>query len=73
MARLGYYPKILLSLYRFIYETDRHNGIAELLEVLGRSELSFITFYTFCAAFLQYMTQIMVSMEGTMQRLQLYL
>jgi len=22
--------------YRFIYETDRHNGIAELLEVLGR-------------------------------------
>ena len=22
--------------YRFIYETERHNGIAELLEILGR-------------------------------------
>lgn len=21
--------------YRFVYETDRHNGIAELLEILG--------------------------------------
>lgn len=22
--------------YRFIYETERHNGIAEFLEILGR-------------------------------------
>lgn len=22
--------------YRFIYETEHHNGIAELLEILGR-------------------------------------
>jgi hypothetical protein len=26
----------LSSLSRFIYETERHNGIAELLEILGR-------------------------------------
>ncbi|XP_016121417.1 serine/threonine-protein phosphatase 2A 56 kDa regulatory subunit gamma isoform-like, partial [Sinocyclocheilus grahami] len=25
----------VLSLYRFIYETEHHNGIAELLEILG--------------------------------------
>ncbi len=24
-------------LYRFIYETEKHSGIAELLEILGRS------------------------------------
>ena len=24
------------DLYRFIYETERHNGVAELLEILGR-------------------------------------
>jgi hypothetical protein len=26
----------LLSYCRFIYETEHHNGIAELLEILGR-------------------------------------
>ena len=25
-----------LSLCRFIYETEKHNGVAELLEILGR-------------------------------------
>jgi len=25
-----------LAFFRFIYETERHNGVAELLEVLGR-------------------------------------
>jgi hypothetical protein len=25
--------------YRFIYETERHNGIAELLEILGAPPL----------------------------------
>lgn len=26
----------LVSSFRFIYETEHHNGIAELLEILGR-------------------------------------
>ena len=26
----------LVIVYRFIYETERHNGVAELLEILGR-------------------------------------
>ena len=26
-----------LSICRFIYETEKHNGVAELLEILGRS------------------------------------
>ena len=28
--------------YRFIYETERHNGIPELLEILGRFVLFFV-------------------------------
>lgn len=28
--------KIFLSICRFIYETEHHNGVAELLEILGR-------------------------------------
>lgn len=26
---------LVASRYRFIYETERHNGVAELLEILG--------------------------------------
>lgn len=29
-------PSMSVSLHRFIYETEHHNGIAELLEILGR-------------------------------------
>jgi hypothetical protein len=28
---------MLIVLRRFIFETEKHNGIAELLEILGRS------------------------------------
>lgn len=31
-------------LYSFIYETEHHNGIAELLEILGRYKRSAVTF-----------------------------
>jgi len=31
-------------LYSFIYETEHHNGIAELLEILGRYKSSAVTF-----------------------------
>ena len=27
---------LIILVYRFIYETERHNGVAELLEILGR-------------------------------------
>ena len=27
---------LFLLLFRFIYETEHHNGVAELLEILGR-------------------------------------
>lgn len=30
------YQESLCSSLRFIYETEHHNGIAELLEILGR-------------------------------------
>lgn len=29
-------PLTVRLLRRFIYETERHNGVAELLEILGR-------------------------------------
>lgn len=35
----------LWSLFRFIYETEHHNGIAELLEILGRYELCLCLLY----------------------------
>ena len=33
--------------YRFIYETERHNGIAEFLEILGRFVFVFVFFSSF--------------------------
>ena len=33
---LKYLSITLFIFFRFIYETERHNGIAELLEILGR-------------------------------------
>ncbi len=35
MLRAGIRQSINNTLYRFIYETERHNGVAELLEILG--------------------------------------
>ena len=37
MSHRSYIRKTISNIFfRFIYETERHNGIAELLEILGR-------------------------------------
>lgn len=33
---MRHYFLFSIFFYRFIYETEHHNGIAELLEILGR-------------------------------------
>ena len=50
---------VYLSLFSYVYETERHNGIAELLEILGRYALLNLRSMTYFDIFYEFLPTVL--------------